>query len=358
MLQDANSPQRIDLMRFILFLFFFLCATLNYALSLRPDSPERYVIQPGDSLWRISGKYLHNPWEWKELWHANPTIKNPNRLYAGDVLILAYYENKPYIKVLSNGVIKLSPNARPMPIEQAIPAIPLGDLKPFLNESLVLDVDALSRAPYVVAFMGEHMMGGQGDEAYVKGLRLRRELAEGGSIAYSLFRQGTNYVDPITRETLGFKASLVGYARLIAGGEPATILLTNINVGIKILDRVLINNSPEFDLYFAPKAPAVPVIGQIIDMPDGMPSGNSQEAVGGVVVINKGERNGLEAGDVLGIYRKPHLVRDPKNSLIPIKLPPERIGEVMVFRVFTKTSFALIVRSSRAVYLYNTVTNP
>jgi hypothetical protein len=345
-------------MRFILLLFFFLFSAFNYALSLKPDSPERYIVQPGDSLWTIAGKYLDNPWEWKALWRANPHIKNPNRLYAGDVLILAYFENKPYIRVLRNGVIKLSPNSRPMPLEQAIPAIPLGDLKPFLNESLVLDVDALPRAPYVVAFMGEHMMGGQGDEAYVKGLYPRRELPEGGSIAYSLFRQGANYIDPVTQEVLGFKASLVGYARLIAGGEPATILLTNINVGIKILDRVLMNDSPEFDLYFEPKAPAVPVVGQIIDMPDGMPSGNTQEAVGGVVVINRGERNGLEAGDVLGIYRKPYPVRDPLNSMVPIKLPPERIGEVMVFRVFTKTSFALIVRSTRAVYLYNTVTNP
>lgn len=358
MLQDANGPQRIDVMRFTLFLFFFLCATFNYALSLKPDSPERYVIQPGDNLWSISGKYLRHPWEWNELWHANPKLKKPHRLYVGEVLVLAYHKNKPYINVVSNGVIKLAPNARPIPVETAIPAIPLGDLKPFLNESLVFDVDVLRHAPYVVAFMGEHMMGEQGDEAYVKGLHPRQELPESGSRAYSLFRQGANYVDPITREPLGFQASLVGYARLIAGGEPATILLTDINVGIKILDRILINKRPEFDLSFAPKAPAVPVMGQIIDMPDGMPGGNSQEAVGGVVVINKGARNGLAAGDVLGIYRKAHLVRDPKNSLIPIKLPPERIGEVLVFRVFTKTSFALIVRSSRAVYLYNIVTNP
>lgn len=345
-------------MRCTLFLCFFLNVTLSYALSLKPDSPVRYAVQPGDSLWTIAGKYLDNPWEWKTLWRANPDIHNPNRLYAGDILVLAYLDNKPYIKVLSNGVVKLSPNSRRMPTMQAIPAIPLGDLKPFLNESLVLDVDTLSYAPYIVAFMGEHMMGGQGDEAYVKGLYPKRELPEGGTINYSLFRQGANYFDPITQESLGFKASLVGYARLMAGGEPATILLTNINVGIKIMDRVLINNSPEFDMYFEPKAPAVPIDGQIIDMPDGMPSGNTQEAVGGVVVINRGERDGLQAGDVLGIYRKPHPARDPLNPLIPIKLPPERIGELMVFRVFSKTSFALIVRSTRAVYLYNMVANP
>lgn len=345
-------------MRFILFIFFFFLSSLNYALSLRSDAPERYVVQPGDTLWNIASRYLNNPWEWKALWHANPKIKNPNRLYPGAVLVLAYSKDKPYIKVLSNGTIKLSPNVRPLPLDEAIPAIPLTDIKPFLNESLVLDQDVVSRAPYIVALIGERMIGGQGDEAYVQGLHPSRKLPAGGIPAYSIFRGGKNYVDPKTKELLGYRADLVGYAELIAGGDPATILLTSINEGVKVQDSVLINNSPEFNLYFEPKAPRYRVRGFIIDMPNGMPNGNVQEAVGGVAVISLGARDGLEAGDVLGIYRDSGKVSDPKNKLFPIRLPPERIGEVMVFRVFTKTSFALIVRSTRAVYLLNYVINP
>src|SRR5688572_8039050 len=112
-------------MRFILFFFFFFFSHLNYALSLKLDAPEHYVVQPGDSLWSIASRYLHNPWEWKELWHANPKITNPNRLYPGAVLVLAYSKDKPYIHVLSNGTIKLSPNVRPLPLDEPIPAIPL-----------------------------------------------------------------------------------------------------------------------------------------------------------------------------------------------------------------------------------------
>lgn len=345
-------------MRYLLILMCLLLSTVNHALSLREDSPQRYVVQHGDTLWSIACRYLKNPWEWKALWRANPQIHNPNRLYPGAVLILEYYKDQPYIRVLSNGTIKLSPRVRPYAVDEAIPPIPLGDIKPFLNESLVLDEDVLSRAPYIVAFMGEHMMGGQGDEVYVKGLHPSHEMPQGGTIAYSVFRGGRNYIDPISKELLGFKANLVGYGELVAGGEPATLVLTNIKEGIKKLDKVLINNSPEFDMYFEPQAPKTNVSGYIIEIPAGMPGGNSQIALGGVIVINLGANCGLEAGDVLGIYGKRRIIPDPKHPLIPIKLPPERIGEAMVFRAFTKTSFALIVRSTRAVYLLDTVTNP
>lgn len=345
-------------MRFVLLFFCFLLSPINHALSLKSDSPSRYVVQQGDSLWSISSRYLKNPWEWSALWRANPSIKNPNHLYPGAILVLDYYQNTPYIKVLSNGTIKLSPNSRPTPLAEEVPPIPLGEIKPFLNESLVLDEDVLSHAPYVVAYVGEHMVGGQGDEVYVKGLHSSKELPQGGTIAYSIFRGGKNYIDPLSNKLLGYKATLVGYGELIAGGEPATLLLTSIIAGIQKEDKVLINNSPEFDISFEPATPSANVSGYIIDMPDGMPSGISQTAIGGVAVISIGAESGLKSGDVLGIYKKERMVKDPKNRLIPITLPPERIGEMMVFRAFTKTSFALIIRAIRPVYLLDLVTNP
>ncbi|HAT1596736.1 TPA: LysM peptidoglycan-binding domain-containing protein [Legionella pneumophila] len=345
-------------MKYCLLIFCLIISSIAHALSLRPDSPSRYVVQPGDTLWSISSRYLNNPWEWKALWRANPQIQNPDRLYPGAVLALEYYQNIPYLRVLSNGTIKLSPNIRVTPQEDAVPPIPLGDIKPFLDESLILDVNVLSRAPYVVALMSERMLGGQGDEIYVRGLHPSKEMPQGGTIGYSIFRGGRNYFDPITHELLGYKAVLVGYGELVAGGEPATVLLTSINQGIKINDKVLINNHPEFELYFEPETPARQVRGYIIEMPDNMPAGNTQEAVGGVIIINLGETSGMKPGDVLAIYGKERIVNDPQNHLRPITLPQERLGEAMVFRVFTKASYALIVRSTRAIHLLDTVTNP
>ena len=40
-----------------------------------------YIVQPGDSLWKISRKYQVGLWE---VIQANPQIKNPNLIYPGD----------------------------------------------------------------------------------------------------------------------------------------------------------------------------------------------------------------------------------------------------------------------------------
>lgn len=344
-------------MRYLLICCLFL-SSLTHALSLKPDAPKRYVVKSGDSLWSIANKYLERPWEWKQLLHANPNIKNPNHLYVGSTLILDSNAAAPSMRVLPGGTIKLSPFTRKKNIKIKVPPIHLGTIKPFLNESLILDQDILPQAPYIVGLLGERMLGGQGDEAYVRKLHPSTELPSGGTIAYSVFRTGSNYVDPITKRILGFRARLVGYAELVKGGEPATVILTSIVEGVQKDDKVLINNAPEFELDFEPQAPENPIHGYIIDMPIGMPNGNSQAAAGDVVVINHGETSGLRAGDILAVYSKSRMTKDPQHDFVPIRLPPERIGEVMIFRAFTKTSFGLIVRSTNAIYLGDSVANP
>lgn len=330
-------------------------ASVAEALSLRADCPKRYVVQPGDTLWSIATRYLHRPWEWKALWYANPKIRNPNRLYPGAVLILSFYHNKPYLRVLANGTVKLSPHVRPTLYGQPIPAIPLGDLKPFLDESVVLDHSQLNRAPYVVAFYGERMIGGQGDQVYVKNLHPEKCIPNGKVYSYAVYRKNGEYFNAATKEPLGYMASLIGYGELVKGGKPATLNITSITQGVKIGDRVLPNSYPALDLYFEPQAPEVKVCAHIIDM---LPNHTTQAAMGQVVVLDQGRMQGLKPGDVLGLFSKARVVMDPELYGSPVDIPPERIGEAMIFRAFSQTSFALIVRSTRAIYLEDNVGNP
>lgn len=350
-------------MRYMLCLFCFLLTISSHAFTLRADAPARYVVQSGDSLWDIANRYLVHPWEWKALWHANPQIKNPNRLYPGAIIVLNQQGTHPYLRVLSNGTVKLSPHMRPMPAEDAIPPIPLTEIKPFLNGSLILDKNSLLHAPFIIAFMTEHMLGGQGDEVYVKNLcPPDYVLPAGMTISYGIYRPCGKYYDAKHKRFLGYKAALISYAELARGGDPATILITDIKQGVKLGDKVMPNNYPSFNLFFEPQAPSMPIKASIIDLLGDY----TQGAVGLVAVVDRGLDAGLRPGDVLGIYSKPKLVPnsayryDKRPPCEPqcVRTPPERLGELMIFRTFTHTSMGLVVRSIRSIKKFDTVTNP
>jgi len=54
-----------------------------------PAKPTKYVVKKGDSLWRIAGKVYGNPLKWPRIYRANQDkIKNPNRIYVNQVLVI------------------------------------------------------------------------------------------------------------------------------------------------------------------------------------------------------------------------------------------------------------------------------
>jgi hypothetical protein len=340
-------------MRYLSLIFCLMIPLTTHAFSLRPDSPSRYVVKSGDSLWDIASRYLDYPWEWPLLWKANPQILNPNHLFPGATILLRYEKQQPYLRVVSNGTVKWSPSTRINIEKDVIPPIPLSEIRPFLDASLVLDQDALLNAPYVIAFTAEHMLGGQGDEIYVKNLCPQCKLS-GVTVSYGIYRPNGEYYSPYTKALLGYKASLIGYGELVRPGDPATIVLTDIMQGVQLMDRVVSNNHQGFDLDFIPKAPSKRIKATIIDLPGDY----SRGAEGLVVVIDKGKDCGLQAGDVLAVYTNPKGMRDLECPYGCVRIPRERIGEVMVFRTFTHTSYALVVRATRAIEIMNKVSNP
>ena len=104
---------------------------------------------------------------------------------------------------------------------------------------------------------------------------------------------------------------------------------------------------------FYPKAPDVDVDGLIIAVERGVANIGRYD----VVVINRGDREGLATGDVLSVSQAGELIRDTVGSG-KVKLPSERAGLLIVFKVFEKVSYGLILEADRPLSIFDEVGNP
>src|SRR5688572_29099741 len=134
---------RKTIISLILLMTPFLQAVAADAGAIKADAPDRYTVVPGDTLWSISGRYLNDAWKWPELWKANQDqIKNPHRIYPGDVIVLDRATGQLRLDQSAGGaggVVKLSPRIRAeQRADAAVPAIQPSVIEPFLMRPMVV----------------------------------------------------------------------------------------------------------------------------------------------------------------------------------------------------------------------------
>lgn len=317
-------------------------------LELAPDAPDRHIVVPGDTLWGISAKFLRDPYRWPEIWRMNPDqIKNPHRIYPGQVIILDTSGGQPQLKL--GNIIKAEPRIYVEEDRKEIPAIPQQVIEPFLSEPLVVDEGTLEASPRIVATQESRVNVGAGGSFYA------RDVQKSGVKLWQVFRPGAPLKDPETGEVLGHEAFYLGSARVVTDGEPATLEIVTAKQEIGRGDSLIPASKPDV-LSYLPHAPSSQLKGRIMTLYGGVGEGGRHS----IVSLNRGTRDGLERGHVLAIYRKGATVT---NRFIPDKpeftvLPDERYGLLFVFRTFDRISYALVMEGSRPVQPGDLVQTP
>ncbi|WP_296510123.1 LysM domain-containing protein [Rhodoferax sp.] len=350
--------------------------------ELAANAPERYTIKSGDTLWGISSLFLKSPWRWPELWGMNlDEIKNPHRIYPGQILILERVNGVATLK-LANAVgssnqpvdtVRVSPRTRFESLPDfALPTLRTSVIEAFLAEPLIVDAAGLSAAARIVATQEERVLLARGDRAYARGTETPLLDNQEKEQLFRVFRNATPLKDPGTGEILAYEAQYVGKATLarsestsdvpgpdgttVSAIVPATIDIISAKEEMRVGDRLLPEPPKQFASY-TPRAPEGKVAGRIVSVYGSTSIVNASQNQ--VVAISLGKRDGIESGHVLAIQKDGARVMDKSDPSRPLmKLPDERNGILMVFSAYEKVSYALILEITDGVRVGDRLMNP
>jgi hypothetical protein len=267
----------------------------------------------------------------------------------------------------------------------AIPAIPVDQLLPYLKDSRVVDPDEVKNAPYVMGFEEGDITGTSGRNLYVRNIQAQPGQrwavvrathvfrTHGGSEDHESDEMSANLVDsdvatthtPWTEEwptdlgrdtpnhtfrgkTLAMEVTVIGTAEVLRGGDPATLLLLSSTLEIRAGDRLMPIDDHPYDPYYYPHPPkTLPADGRVIAF---SLERLSQVGPDNVVVLSVGSKDGVDNGMTFSLWQPGEEVPDDvahdsfsRYNHKFVTLPDEFVGHVMIFRTFDRVSYGLVM---------------
>jgi hypothetical protein len=339
--------------------------------KISADAPETYTIQPGDTLWNLSAKFLNNPWYWPKVWSINPQIDNPNWVHPGSVI--RFYKGPDEAPVQVEQVAEGGANEISSSDEEDFPEEISSDSD---SDFETEEETALSETQEGPAFEGGKAATYLRKVASQTGLPQRKQffvpdekLKEAGRIENSpeekkyltigdkvyvdlkdkpepgtvlqVFRTVKELRHPVKMSKLGEVVALVGEIEIDAhskGKSLATVVTAWDSVFRGDYAGVIDEEKIEL-VEYVPNS--VEVKGYVVDS-----AGADSISLGGhvLVFVDKGESDGIKAGNVFSVVRSHDpLTGDTKG------LTDEVIGKILVSDVRSKSSAGILVYSNRAV---------
>jgi hypothetical protein len=331
------------LCRFIIIVFLVLTSGLTSAEVIKKDAPYNYIVKKGDSLWDIANMYLDSPWMWPQVWQTNSGIKNSDLIFPEDCIKLEYDNGKPKIYVSKRGkigrVIRLSPHVRVDPSENAIPTIPRSKIETMISQNTIFETEDKNKVfPKIDSIDNNKTVAFTGDKIFVTGdVKLDK--------TYKVYRKGDVLKNPITSEVLGIVGHNIGEVQVEQQqGKYSQCKILKNNKEIKPGDILLADSTDKITTMFNPKSPEPQVNSVILS---GLQD-KSKFSRNDSVIIGKGKQDGLTEGDILTVYRQ------QENRNIPLI----SCGLIMIYKIYEKVSFALVLSSNQPINKDFLVKNP
>ncbi|MDK9739179.1 LysM peptidoglycan-binding domain-containing protein [Vibrio sp. D404a] len=315
------------------------------SLTIKPDAPQTYVVEKGDTLWDISEMYLDSPWLWPRLWQVNPEIDNPHLIYPGDKLSLVWLNGQPVLSL--KPVIKLSPKIR-VRDKKAVPTVDEGLVLPYLqSDRLVTQSDIDSAQRVLGTSDGRKFLTAQ-DRLFISGKQQHQK--------WGIYRAVAEY------QRSEPQSSMVSL-RLVASAHLSSVEASFSSLQVDSqLQEILVNDVvlPELNIDQAALTttfyPAPTTAGQFAHIVGSM-EGGKFSAKNHVVVIDRGTHDNLRQGSMFSLSEAGAVVYGQQGDYSydsealgdKIQLPSTEVGNLMVIRPYQYFSLALVTQSSKPI---------
>ncbi|MEE9613538.1 MAG: LysM peptidoglycan-binding domain-containing protein [Thermodesulfobacteriota bacterium] len=345
-------------------LFAFLCAAVvtlapvvTAAEEVKEGEAVYHTIKKGDTLWDISEKFFNDPFRWPHLWKRNPYIKNPHLIYPGNIVRItpdgievltpddiAGLPVKPLLP--ETKLVPPTPPSQPEPEAVEEPSIPTPpDVKKISSQSIkrsgFVSKEELGDSGAIAAGKDdEKLLMVAGDELFLS-FEDPDQIFEGKR--FTIFSVGKEVFHPETKRFMGNIVENVGNLTITKADEAIEgridSVYKEILVGMKILPfKELVN-----------EVKLVDTAGDIDSIIVAGIEGRNELSENDVMYVDKGAEDGLQVGNVLGVYRERKAAKDPLDRKKLIPLPPKRLGSALVIDTGDNTSTCLVLDSTISI---------
>lgn len=315
----------------------------NYA----PEVPDYHVVQRGDTLWDISGYYMRDPYLWPKVWSWNDHVTNAHWIFPGDRIRL-YDPFGP----------RVDPRGPSLRFTKT--KLPLGARRgPYLlNQVAYVDADQFDTAMTIVGGGDAKVMMATLDTVYMEYNQSNPPVPGERLVVYS---PQEKVYDPEGKKVVGWLvqvASDVEIETLARKTVEGTLhnAVNPVERGYKV--GPLTRRFRRVDPVEADKSAVGQVIATLNDTgPIPYQTKKRRKQIGDYVlageeqfvIVNLGEANGVEVGNVLEVVRKGDEYTPKRVFNLPYEegWPRRVIGALLVVEVEDRTCLAVSIYSRK-----------
>jgi len=322
-----------------------------------PAGPDSYLIQKGDTLWDLAGKWLDDPYLWPQVWDENRYVLDSHWIYPGDPLVVP---GRPTV-VPAEGIPPVTDgpdgaegdaglggdegDGSGEEVAEAAPPTPLPPQPlPMADEtdlycSGYIDAQPPQPSVWIAAHDIERSIIGEGDVVF---LNVGRAAGIQPGDEFAILRREDQVRHPESGGVLGTLMRGMGKLRvMLVHDDSATALIEmsceDIHDGDELLawkdiPVPMLATVPEFDRWNPTASGGAS--GHIVATGEGL---NMALGEGHVFFTSLGSVEGLAPGDVVTLYR----AREGDQ------LPRQNLGQAVILTVRQASSMAKIILSVR-----------